>query len=233
MFFDDRKQAGSHLALELTDYRKDKNGLVLGLPRGGVVVAGEVARKLGLPLDVILLRKLPYPPQPELAVGAITEDGTVFVNAEFQAASQEDPSWLEVIIREQSAVIRERAAFYRSHRRGEDLKGKTVILVDDGIATGATMKVAVRSARASGAAKVVVAVPVAAPHPSGSYKLRLMRWSVWMLRRISSPSAKPTGPSTRFPMRRSSQSSTEIHNHKPPRPQSPVCYLLSATLARG
>lgn len=163
MFFDDRKQAGSHLALELTDYRKDKNGLVLGLPRGGVVVAGEVARKLGLPLDVILLRKLPYPPQPELAVGAITEDGTVFVNAEFQAASQEDPSWLEVIIREQSAVIRERAAFYRSHRRGEDLKGKTVILVDDGIATGATMKVAVRSARASGAAKVVVAVPVAAP----------------------------------------------------------------------
>ena len=136
---------------------------MLGLPRGGVVVADEVARRLGLPLDVILLRKLPYPPQPELAVGAVAEDGTVIVNEEFQRVAQEDPSWLEMIIREQLAVIRERAALYRSHRQGQNLKGKTVILVDDGIATGATMKVAVRSARASGAAKVVVAIPVAAP----------------------------------------------------------------------
>lgn len=159
----DRREAGVLLGEALKRYQSQRDFLVLGLPRGGVVVADEVARRLGLPLDVILLRKLPYPPQPELAVGAVAEDGTVIVNEEFQRVAQEDPSWLEMIIREQLAVIRERAALYRSHRQGQNLKGKTVILVDDGIATGATMKVAVRSARASGAAKVVVAIPVAAP----------------------------------------------------------------------
>lgn len=159
----DRREAGVLLGEALKRHQNQCDFLVLGLPRGGVVVADEVARRLGLPLDVILLRKLPYPPQPELAVGAVAEDGTVIVNEEFQRVAQEDPSWLEMIIREQLAVIRERAALYRSHRQGQNLKGKTVILVDDGIATGATMKVAVRSARASGAAKVVVAIPVAAP----------------------------------------------------------------------
>lgn len=159
----DRREAGVLLGEALKRHQNQRDFLVLGLPRGGVVVADEVARRLGLPLDVILLRKLPYPPQPELAVGAVAEDGTVIVNEEFQRVAQEDPSWLEMIIREQLAVIRERAALYRSHRQGQNLKGKTVILVDDGIATGATMKVAVRSARASGAAKVVVAIPVAAP----------------------------------------------------------------------
>ena len=127
------------------------------------MVAEEVARFLHLPLDVILLRKLPYPPQPELAVGAVAEHGTVFVNDEFQDAVREDPSWLEEIIREQQEIIRKRATLYRPHRHARDLKGKTVILVDDGIATGATMKVAIRAARAAGAAQVVVAIPVAAP----------------------------------------------------------------------
>lgn len=163
MVFHDRKQAGSYLAGELDDYSGNKNAVIVGLPRGGVVVADEVARRLAVPLDVILLRKLPYPPQPELALGAVAEDGTVFLNPEFQKAAKEAPSWLEDIIREQLAVIRQRAAFYRSHRKVVPLKGKTVILVDDGVATGATMKVAVRSARASGATRVVVAVPVAAP----------------------------------------------------------------------
>lgn len=163
MVFYNRKQAGSYLADELSDYGGGIRSVVLGLPRGGVVVAEEIARKLGLPLDVILIRKLPYPAQPELAVGAVAEDGTVLVNPAFQKAAKEDPSWLEDIVREQLAVIRKRAAFYQSHRRGRDLKGKTVILVDDGIATGATIKVAVRSVRSSDASKVVVAVPVAAP----------------------------------------------------------------------
>jgi len=127
------------------------------------MVAEEVARFLYLPLDVILLRKLPYPPQPELAVGAVAEHGAVFVNDEFQDAVRKDPAWLEEIIREQREIIRRRATLYRPHRHALDLKGKTAILVDDGIATGATMKVAIRAARAAGATQVDVAIPVAAP----------------------------------------------------------------------
>lgn len=163
MIFENRNEAGKRLAKKLVDFQKDAKAVVLGLPRGGVVVAEEVSQFLNLPLDVILLRKLPYPPQPELAVGAVAEHGAVFVNEEFLEATRENPLWLEEIVREQRAMLRERAATYRSHRHARDLKGKTVILVDDGIATGATMKVAIQAARAAGAGKVVVAVPVAAP----------------------------------------------------------------------
>jgi len=163
MTFVSRKEAGLILAKELFKYQQDKKALVLGLPRGGVVVAAQVAKFLNLPLDVILLRKLPYPPQPELAVGAVAEHGAVFINEEFRKAALEDSSWLEEIVREQRAVIRERANLYRPHRHAMDLKGKTAILVDDGIATGATMKVAIQAARTAGATQVVVAIPVAAP----------------------------------------------------------------------
>lgn len=161
MIFKDRREAGQILSKELAEYQWDQGSLVLGLPRGGVVVAEEVARGLALPLDVILLRKLPYPPQPELAVGAVAEDGSAFVNEEFQEAVRRDPSWLDLIIREQRAILRQRAALYRPHRHSLNLRGKTVILVDDGIATGATMKVAVMAVRSAGANRVVVAVPVA------------------------------------------------------------------------
>jgi len=163
MTYQDRKQAGIQLSAFLQDYQKDKNLLVLGLPRGGVQVAEGVAQALRAPLDVVLLRKLPYPPQPELAIGAVAEDGSIFINQEFQNAVEQQPDSLEPIVREQMGIIRNRAKLYRPHRHAHEVKGKTVILVDDGIATGATMKVAVRSARASGAAKVVVAIPVAAP----------------------------------------------------------------------
>ena len=163
MIFESRKEAGRLLAKELIGSQADKKAVVLGLPRGGVVVAEQVAKYLNLPLDVILLRKLPYPPQPELAVGAVAEHGAVFINEEFRKAAREDSSWLEEIVREQRAVIRERANLYRPHRHAMDLKGKTAILVDDGIATGATMKVAIQAARTAGATQVVVAIPVAAP----------------------------------------------------------------------
>jgi len=163
MIFESRKEAGRLLAKELIGSQADKKTVVLGLPRGGVVVAEQVAKLLNLPLDVILLRKLPYPPQPELAVGAVAEHGAVFINEEFRKAAREDSSWLEEIVREQRAVIRERANLYRPHRHARDLQGKTVILVDDGIATGATMKVAIQAARTAGATQVVVAIPVAAP----------------------------------------------------------------------
>lgn len=163
MVFEDRSQAGAVLAKELVEFHEDTNAVVLGLPRGGVVVAEQVARSLHLPLDVILLRKLPYPPQPELAMGAVAEHGAVLVNDEFQGAAEKEPKMLDRIIHEQRAIIRERAILYRPHRHARNLTGKTVILVDDGVATGATMKVAIRATRAAGATKVVVAVPVAAP----------------------------------------------------------------------
>lgn len=163
MMFENRKDAGQALAQELIDYQADKKTIILGLPRGGVVVAEQVAHFLRIPLDVILLRKLPYPPQPELAIGAVAEQGAVWINEEFRDAVRDDPDWLQEIIRQQQSIIRQRAALYRSHRHARNLQGKTVILVDDGIATGATMKVAVMAARSAGAIKVIVAVPVAAP----------------------------------------------------------------------
>jgi putative phosphoribosyl transferase len=163
MIFVDRQEAGQTLAKQLSHYHQDKNTLVLGLPRGGVMVAEEVAQALQAPMDVILLRKLPYPPQPELAVGAVAEDGTTFINEEFRHAVEQQPGSLEPIVREQMEIIRNRAKRYRPHRHAHGWKGKTVILVDDGIATGATMKVAIRAARSGGANRVVVAVPVAAP----------------------------------------------------------------------
>ena len=163
MTFQDRNQAGIQLSAFLQDYQKDKNLLVLGLPRGGVQVAEGVAQALRAPLDVILLRKLPYPPQPELAIGAVAEDGSIFINQEFQNAVEQQPDSLDPIVREQMGVIRNRAKLYRPHRHAHEVRGKTVILVDDGVATGATMKVAIRAARSGGASRVVVAVPVAAP----------------------------------------------------------------------
>ena len=163
MVFENRSQAGAQLSRELVEFQKDMKAVVLGLPRGGVVVAEEVARFLHLPLDVILLRKLPYPPQPELAVGAVAEDGTTIINEEFRHTVEQQPESLEPIVREQMEIIRSRAKQYRPHRHAHGWKDKTVILVDDGIATGATMKVAIRAARSGGASRVVVAVPVAPP----------------------------------------------------------------------
>ena len=159
----DRREAGRILAQSLGDYQSQPQGLILGLPRGGVVVAEEVAQALQLPLDVILLRKLPYPENPEMAVGAIAEDGSLFLNPEFRPGVEQHPKWLQPIIREQMGIIQRRAKLYRSHRHPHPLRAKTVILVDDGVATGATMKVTLHAAQAAGAGKTIVAVPVASP----------------------------------------------------------------------
>ena len=121
MIFSDRRRAGQAISRQLAAYQKDKNTLVLGLPRGGVVVAEEVAQALRAPMNVILLRKLPYPPQPELAVGAVAEDGSTFINEEFRDAARENPAWLEPIIREQMGIIRSRAKQYRPHRHAPGL----------------------------------------------------------------------------------------------------------------
>ncbi|MBI4093422.1 phosphoribosyl transferase [Candidatus Kaiserbacteria bacterium] len=156
--FRDRTEAGKKLAGKLAAYRGEQ-AVVLGLPRGGVVVAYEVARELRLPLDIIAVRKIGHPTNPEYAVGVVDARGTTIMNE--AETSTIDARWLaREIAREQEEAER-RARVYRGASKPLSLKGKIVILVDDGIATGLTMRLAVRSAREQGARKVIVAVPVA------------------------------------------------------------------------
>lgn len=137
--------------------------LVLGVPRGGVVVAAEVARALGADLDLTVPRKLRAPHNPELAVGAVGEDGSVYLDERALSALRVSPEYLREEVEAQLLEIERRRRAYRGDRPPPEVRGRTVVLVDDGIATGSTMVAAVRSARARGAADVLVAVPVAPP----------------------------------------------------------------------
>jgi predicted phosphoribosyltransferase len=160
--FDNREDAGRALAGALREYGGRSDVVVLGLPRGGVPVAAEVARALGAPLDVFVVRKIGAPTQPELAMGAVSTGGVVVVNEEIVrelAVSREE--FDEVAAREKREVGR-REQSYRGNRPAPDLSGKVVILVDDGLATGATMRAAVEAVRRQGPSRVIVAVPVAA-----------------------------------------------------------------------
>ncbi|WP_156689952.1 phosphoribosyltransferase [Mycobacterium sp. Marseille-P9652] len=161
--FRDRREAGRVLAGELSPYRDRADTLVLGLARGGVPVAWEVAAALRAPLDVFLVRKLGVPRWSELAMGALASGGGVVMNDDVIAGVRvTDDQIAEVIQRERTELGRRERA-YRGDRPSPDLRGKTVILVDDGIATGASMLAAVRAVRAAGPAAIVVAVPVGPP----------------------------------------------------------------------
>jgi putative phosphoribosyl transferase len=158
----DRQDAGAQLADALLDYAGPET-VVVGLPRGGMPVAAEVASRLGAPLDVFVVRKLGVPWQPELAMGAIASGGVLVRNERvLQLLPDPEASLAQVRQREQ-AVLAGREAMYRGQRPALDLAGKRVIVVDDGVATGATMKAAVKALRKSGASSVIVAVPVGAP----------------------------------------------------------------------
>lgn len=160
MTFADRAAAGRRLAVDLTRFGP-ANPVVVGLPRGGVPVAAEVAEALGAELDVVLVRKIGAPDRPELAVGAIGEQGVVVRNAALLrdlGLTWDDLA--ETVSRERFEIAR-RATTLRPGRPRADLRDRTVIIVDDGIATGATVLAAVRVARCLGAATVVLAVPVA------------------------------------------------------------------------
>ena len=162
MVFADRDEAGRRLAARLGHLR-GAPVVVLGLPRGGVPVAFQVARALGAPLDVIIVRKLGVPFQPELGMGAVGEGGVRVLNpAIIHAAGVSDNEVAAVQAREQAAV-EARAARYRDRRPRQPLDGRVAVVVDDGIATGSTARAACQIARALGAARVVLAVPVAPP----------------------------------------------------------------------
>ncbi len=162
MIFQDRTDAGRALASALREYAGRPDVVVLALPRGGVPVAYEVARELGAPLDVFVVRKLGTPGQEELAVGAIASGGTRVLNYEVVNNLEISREAIdEVSIREQMELERRERQF-RGDKPPLDVRGKTVVLIDDGLATGSTMRAAVAALRAKGPARIVVAVPVAA-----------------------------------------------------------------------
>ncbi|MBC7546049.1 MAG: phosphoribosyltransferase [Candidatus Sericytochromatia bacterium] len=162
MIFKNRDDAGLQLADRLARYR-GMAGVVLGLPRGGLPVARPVADALKWPLDVLVARKIGAPGHAEFAIGAITARGTRVLNEQIVPPFSLPAGYLAAKTAEQQAVARKREAFLRDNRPAVPLAGKTVILVDDGIATGMTMQAAVEDVRAQHPARIVVASPVMAP----------------------------------------------------------------------
>jgi len=160
--FRDRQDAAGRLAEKLGGYA-GTGAVVLGLPRGGVPVAADVAARLGLPLDVFIVRKLGVPGYPELAMGAIATGGVRVMNHAIVRELGIPDDAIDAVAQSEAAELERREAVYRADRAPLDVQGKTVILVDDGLATGATMLAAVRALRARHAGRIVVAVPVGAP----------------------------------------------------------------------
>lgn len=161
--FHDRADAGRQLAEQLERYRGRDDLLVLGLSRGGVPVAYEVAKALGAPLDVFLVRKLRVPGHEELAIGALASGGYRFVNEEVVQLFGVAPELVDDLASSEEAELQRQEHEYRADRPLSAVAGKTVILVDDGLATGASMRAAVSAVRNENPAQIVVAVPVAAP----------------------------------------------------------------------
>lgn len=158
--FTDRRDAGARLAETLAAYKGRPDAVVLALPRGGAAVGAEIAKDLDLPMDLMLVRKLGAPGEEELAMGALAAGGVCFLNEDVIAHMGVRQGALERVIAREKEELKRRNDAYRGGRPAPEVKGKTVILVDDGVATGADMHAAVRAAKQLGAAKVVVAVPV-------------------------------------------------------------------------
>jgi len=161
--FIDRRDAGRVLASRLPKYRGRDDVVVLALPRGGVPVAYEVASALGVPMDVFLVRKLGTPGHRELAMGAIASGGVRVLNEDVVQWYGISDSAIERIAREEQEELERRERAYRGNRPAPDLTAKIVILIDDGLATGSTMRAAAQAMRAHRPARVVIAVPVGAP----------------------------------------------------------------------
>ncbi len=160
MRFQDRKEAGRILSSKLTSYRHRQNTIVLGLARGGVVVAYEVAKALSLPLNVVVPRKIGAPDYPELALGAIAEEGEALLNTELVVFSGASPAWIAAQIEKEKQVQKERLSLYRWAAPLGSLKGQTILLIDDGVATGATLLVEVEFLRKQSVKWIVAASPV-------------------------------------------------------------------------
>ena len=156
--FADRKEAGQKLAEKLLRYR-GKDAVVLALPRGGVVVGYEIAKALKLPLDIVVTRKIGHPNNPEYAIGAVDENGALLLNeAECRLIEKE---WLKNEVEKQKNEASRRIRVYRGGREPSEIKGKTAIITDDGIATGLSMRLAIKVVKEGKPERIIVAVPVA------------------------------------------------------------------------
>ena len=163
MLFPDRREAGRQLAAKLVAYADRPDVLVLALPRGGVPVAFEVAQALHAPLDIFLVRKLGLPGQEELAMGAIASGGILVLNDDLVQGLGIPDEVIDAVAEEERQEMQRREHAYRGDRPMLDLRGRTVILVDDGLATGASMRAAIAALRRQQPARIVVAVPVGSP----------------------------------------------------------------------
>ncbi len=161
--FQNREEAGRILAAKLMLYANRPDTLILALPRGGVPIGYEIARALNLPLDVIIVRKLGVPGHEELAMGAIASGGVRVLNRSVIESLRIPPDSLEAVEKREALELMRREATYRGNRQPASIKGKTVILVDDGVATGSTMRVAISALREQHAGRIIVATPVAPP----------------------------------------------------------------------
>lgn len=161
MRFRDREEAGRLLAGRLREY-VDETPIVLALPRGGVAVGYEVAQALGAPLDVMVVRKLGVPWHPELGMGALAEGGALYLNQEVLGSTDVGPEEIQQVIAEETRELKRRVQRYRGGRPLLDVRGRTVVLVDDGLATGGTARAAIRALRGFGARTLILAIPVAA-----------------------------------------------------------------------
>jgi len=155
-----RADAGRRLAKNLGKYRKEEV-VVIAIPRGGVPVAVEVAKELGCQLDIVVPRKIPIPSNPEAGYGAVTEDGAIVLNDDLVKRLKFTKHQIERHVEEVKAEIKHRSAVYRAKLTPSSMEGKTAVVIDDGLASGYTMMAAIKSVRQRGAAKIVVAVPVA------------------------------------------------------------------------
>jgi predicted phosphoribosyltransferase len=170
MLFHDRTDAGRHLAAKLRKYADRPDVLILGLPRGGVPVAFEVARALHAPLDIFLVRKLGLPGHEELAMGAIATGGVIILNEDVVRGLRIPDDVLDAVAALEQRELERRERLYRGDRQPPDVRERTVILVDDGLATGSTMRAAVAALRRQHPARIVVAVPVGAAETCAEFQ---------------------------------------------------------------
>lgn len=171
--FRDRRDAGRILAQKLSAYAKRSDVIVLALPRGGVPVAYEVALALNAPLDIYIVRKLGLPGHEELAIGAIASGGVRVLNDDIVRSLSIPQAMIDAVARQELEELERRERLYRGERRAPEVQDRTVVLIDDGLATGASMRAAVAGIRAQNPARIVVAVPTAAPEVCEAFEFEV------------------------------------------------------------
>jgi putative phosphoribosyl transferase len=176
MIFKDRKDAAVKLSSRLSHYKDKEDVIVLAFPRRWVVTGFHISNSLNCPLDIIIIRKIGFPGNPELAIGAVSETGTVVLNEDIISSYRISEEYIKSEIKRQQEIISKRKALYRGGKGIPTLQGKTIILVDDSIATGATMKAAIEAIKNENIARLIIAVPVSAPDSAEEIKEMVDEW---------------------------------------------------------